>query len=153
MKYSIKFIFSTKLDANYGQTDEKGELIPSDIITVQTKSCINDIRSATELKFSELKAEIAKKLPESLYNTESEITVLKMTDLKDDTVINESDVICKVTTLAPDLSKVTSVEDKNQKAMIRSFYSMNDIYAQKLNATQVKMRTPSVKPLNSGAAV
>jgi len=144
MKYSIKFIISTKLDANYGKTNEKGQPVPSDIITLPTSSYVKDIRSSAELKFSELKAEIAKKLPASLYNNELEITVLKMKDLKDKTVITESDVVCKVTILAPDLSKVTTVEDKEQKDMIRSFYSMNSIYEQKLNDAQIKMITPEV---------
>ena len=147
MKYTVKIVSSIKMNANYGKTDDANQKITENIQTVFVSKKCKDLQSSTELKFSALKTEIAKILPATNYVTEVEVLVDKMENLKDSTVIKESEVTVNFLTVAPDLAKVTSVEDKDQDKMISSFYNQYfDIVPEKLAKDDVTRILNSVKP-------
>lgn len=147
MKYTVKIVSSMKINANYGKTDPNNQPVAENIQVVpfsKTSKCIN---SATNLKFSALKTEVAKILPVSNYVTEVVVLVDKMENVKDNADVTESEITVNFTIVAPDLAKVTTVEDKDQATMIASFYNQYfDIIPEKLSKDEVDRTKNSVKP-------
>lgn len=146
MKYTLKIVSSIKMNANYGKTDPDNKPIAENIRTVTVSKMCKDINSVTNLNFSALKAEIAKVLPTSEYVTEVEVSVDRMSNLEETTVVDQSEVTAKFVTVAPDLAKVTAVEDKDQVAMIISFYDQNfNITPKKLTKEEINRLKNSIK--------
>jgi hypothetical protein len=137
MRYSVKIVTNIRMNENFGKTDSTGQSFPQSLVTFPRDKNFKAIKASKNLKFSELKVEIAKLQPTSNYNVEMAVEVLNMKDLTDSTEIAESQVTATFTIVAPDLSKVTSVEDKDQDAMIKAFYDNEfDIIPVKLNESQ-----------------
>jgi hypothetical protein len=151
MKYTLKIVSSIKMNANYGKTDQDNQPIAENIKTVVVSKMCKSLNSVTNLKFSALKTEIAKNLPISNYVTEVEVLVDKINSVKESTIINQSEITVNFITVAPDLAKVVTIEDKDQDRMIASFYDQYfDMIPEK---SKREVNKNSVKPKSAPETV